>query len=128
MDPEAGKAHNHQDRTARPNLRRIHSAAYRRWNHSSEGVMRVSTGRESDPQLDLLKTEIGDAFPDLLQALEKGIPLVLISGKALPDMVDPDSLRRIGGIVLLCQHYGASTVFLKNQRHIQFRLHASLRN
>lgn len=62
-------------------------------------------------RLALLKTEVGLDFPDLIPELEAGQRVILITDQKFAAGLDPDILRRLGGMVTLCGFYGAAVVF-----------------
>lgn len=62
-------------------------------------------------RLDLLKTEVDLDFGGLVGALEEGLKVVVVT-EPYPNLnFNPDALRRIGGMAMLCRHYGAVVVF-----------------
>jgi hypothetical protein len=68
-----------------------------------------------DRRLALLKAEVALDFEGLMPALEAGLKFVLVTDQELGKGLDPDVLRRIGGMVMLCNHYGAAVVFVKEK-------------
>lgn len=62
-------------------------------------------------RLSLLKAEVDLDFDGLVSALENGLKVVLVT-EPYPNLnFNPDGLRRIGGMAMLCRHYGAVVVF-----------------
>jgi hypothetical protein len=73
--------------------------------------------------LTLLKAEVDLDFEGLVQALEAGPQTVIVTTEGLVDKnLDPDALRRIGGMTMLCSHYGAVVVFLKEKKFVRVNL------
>lgn len=70
--------------------------------------------REFTRRLALLKAEFDVDFPALRPALEKGLPLLLVTNDSLGEDLDPDSLRWIGGMIVLCRQYGTAVLFAKH--------------
>ena len=62
-------------------------------------------------RLEMLKTEVDLDFTDLVNALEKGLKVVVVTEPFDSVDLDPDVLRRIGGMAMLCRHYGAVVIF-----------------
>jgi hypothetical protein len=63
-------------------------------------------------RLRILKTEVDCDFPGLVGALEKGLRVAVVT-EPYPDFdFNPDGLRRIGGMAMLCKHYGAAAIFV----------------
>jgi hypothetical protein len=70
-----------------------------------------------------LKAEVDLEFEGLVQALEAGPQAVIITTEGLVGKnLDPDVLRRIGGMTMLCSHYGAVVIFLKEKRFVRVNL------
>ena len=72
-------------------------------------------------RLAILKTEVSLDFPELLPLLEKGERTIVFSGHPLTSSLNSDVLRRIGGMLLICQHYGANVIFLTEGKYLEFR-------
>lgn len=72
-------------------------------------------------RLRLLKVEVDCDFGGLVPALEAGVKLVLVTDEQLASNLDPDVLRRIGGMVILCRHYGAVVTFAWENQTIELR-------
>jgi hypothetical protein len=72
-------------------------------------------------RLKLLKAEVDLDFVGLVPALESGVKLVLITDEELARDLDPDILRRIGGMVMLCRHYGSIVTFAWESQMIELR-------
>ncbi len=71
-------------------------------------------------RLKLLKAEVGLDFPQLLSELENGVQVVLVSDSVLGKDLDPDILRRIGGMAMLCNHYyGAAVIFMNENKFVE---------
>lgn len=73
--------------------------------------------KEFNRRLALLKTEVNLDFPKLIPQLEAGLQVVLVTDQKFASGLDPDILRRLGGMVTLCSYYGAAVVFV-NERKI----------
>jgi hypothetical protein len=67
-------------------------------------------------RLKLLKAEVDLDFGGLLDALENGLKVVVVTERYPDSDFDPDFLRRIGGMAMLCRHYGAVVVFTDESR------------
>jgi hypothetical protein len=73
-------------------------------------------------RLKLLKAEIDADIPQLLPELEKGARIVLVTDSELGKDLQPDDLRQIGGIAVLCNHYyGAAFIFVSGSRVSEFK-------
>jgi hypothetical protein len=75
-------------------------------------------------RLKLLKAEVDFDFEGLIPALESGVKVVLITDEGLTSNLAPDILRRIGGMVILCRHYGAVVTFVWQNQMIQLTSNA----
>jgi hypothetical protein len=64
----------------------------------------------------MLKTEVDLDFPTLLQDLQGGLRIVLVTENPLLSSLEPDHLRRIGGMVAVCNDYGAAVLFVSEKR------------
>jgi hypothetical protein len=71
-------------------------------------------------RLKMLKTEVDLDFPGLLRCLEEGLQIVLITENELTTSLEPDHLRRTGGMVAVCNHYGAAVVFVSEKKIARF--------
>ena len=67
-------------------------------------------------RLAVLKTEVELDFPGLVVALEKGLQLAVVTESYSEFDLHPELIRRVGGMVLLCRHYGAAVVFVNENR------------
>ena len=63
-------------------------------------------------RLKILKAEVECDFPGLLDGLEKGLKVITVTESYADLDFDPDFLRRIGGMAMLCKHYGAAVIFV----------------
>jgi len=71
-------------------------------------------------RLKILKAEVDCDFPSLLDELEKGLKVVIVS-EPYPELdFNPDGLRRIGGMAMLCKHYGAAAIFVNEGDFAEF--------
>jgi hypothetical protein len=73
---------------------------------------------EFNRRLTLLKAEVDLDFTNLVPHLESGLQLVLITDKEMGKDLDPDALRRIGGMTMLCRHYGAGVFFINTKKSL----------
>jgi hypothetical protein len=71
-------------------------------------------------RLAMLKTEVGLDFEGLIQSLEAGLQTVVVTEPGLCGDLEPDVLRRVGGMVALCNHYGAAVVFVSGDKFAEF--------
>ncbi len=69
-------------------------------------------------RLKLLKAEIDLDFPGLLSSLENGRRIVLVTDDEFGKDLNPEALRRIGGMAMLCNHYYGATVIIVNENRI----------
>lgn len=67
-----------------------------------------------EQRLALLKAEVELDFPGLPQRLEAGRKLVSVMYESLCGKLGPECLRRFGGMTVLCAHYGAAVIFVKD--------------
>ena len=66
-----------------------------------------------------LKADVNADFPGLPGTLEKGIQLVCIT-EPYPDFdFHPENLRRLGGMLMLSKHYGASVLFIDEDKFVE---------
>ena len=75
------------------------------------------TAAERARRLALLETEVALDFAGLVDALKSGVKLMIVTEEQIAPNLHPDLLRRIGGMVMLCDHYGASVIFTKRSRY-----------
>jgi hypothetical protein len=78
----------------------------------------MSSSAEIHRRLTLLKAEVALDFPELLQELENGLQIVLVTDRVLGKDLNPDELRRIGGMAMLCNHYYDAAVLFMNENRI----------
>ncbi len=83
---------------------------------SSQPTPESANPNEVDKGLASLKTEISLLLPDLIELLESGTQFILVSDSQLRQRLDPDWLRLIGGMTILCCHYGASVLFVNAEK------------
>jgi|HubBroStandDraft_5_1064220.scaffolds.fasta_scaffold13783_1 hypothetical protein len=70
-------------------------------------------------RLKLLRTEVDLDFSGLVESLENGLKVVVMT-ELNPNLdLDPDALRRLGGMVMLCRHYGAAVIFADETNFIE---------
>jgi hypothetical protein len=67
----------------------------------------------------LLKKEVSLDFPDLIPSLESGLQVVLVTDRRLGKNLNPDSLRKLGGITKLCGYYGATVLFVNQSKFME---------
>lgn len=72
--------------------------------------------REFNRRLALLKTEVNLDFPGLIPDLESGTRVILVTDKEFGLDLNPDVLRRLGGMTVLCSYYGAAVVFVNPKK------------
>ncbi len=72
----------------------------------------MTNSTEIERRLRILKTEVDCDFGGLVGSLEKGLKVALVTEPYQGFAFDPDHLRRIGGMVMLCKHYGAAAIFV----------------
>lgn len=77
---------------------------------------------EFNRRLTLLKAEVGIDYVGILQALEAGLDVLLVTNSKPEVALDPENLRRIGGLVMLCQHYGTSVLLIREARVNRIKL------
>lgn len=82
----------------------------------SQAAPPTRSSAEFNRRLTLLKAEVDLDFPNLVPHLESGLQLVLITDKEMGKDLDPDVLRRIGGMTMLCGHYGAGVFFVNTNK------------
>lgn len=83
------------------------------------------TSAEQQRRLVLLETEVGLDFEGLVPALKAGLKVVLVTDEELGHKFHPEVRRRIGGMVALCDHYGASVIFTKRERYLELNYKAA---
>ena len=72
--------------------------------------------QEFNRRLAILKTEVDLDFPGLVPGLERGLQVVAVTESFSEMNLHPDSLRRLGGMVILCKRYGAAIVFVNENQ------------
>lgn len=80
-----------------------------------------STQPSADKRLAVLKAKIGFEFAGLLEKLEAGAQIVLITGREIGKELKPNSLRRIGSAAALCNAYGATLVVVHPDKLVWFK-------
>ena len=76
----------------------------------------MASPAEIKRRLVLLKAEVESGFEGLIAALEEGLQLVVMRNSDFGNDLDADTLRRIGGMVKICDHYGAVVIFAKGPK------------
>ena len=71
----------------------------------------MTNQKEFNRRLAVLRTEVDLDYKDLISNLDAGMKLILIRDSPLGQDLDPDALRRIGGMVMLCNHYGCGVLY-----------------
>ncbi len=79
-----------------------------------------STQPGADKRLAVLKTEMRFDLPGLLDSLDAGTQVVLITTRRFGADISPDSLRRIGGVSALCNAYGATLILAHPDKLVEF--------
>jgi hypothetical protein len=79
----------------------------------------TATTKQFNRRLALLKTEVSIDFPELIPQLDAGQHVVLITDRKFAAGLEPDLLRRLGGMVMLCSYYGAAVVFVNDNRVLE---------
>jgi hypothetical protein len=79
----------------------------------------TSKPTEFERRLAMLKTEVSLDFPNLIPQLEAGQQVVLITDRKYAQGLEPDILRRFGGMVMLCCLYGAAIVFVNEDKILE---------
>ena len=74
---------------------------------------------EMKKRLAMIRTEVSFDFPGVLEDLESGTPVVLIKSSKFASSLSPDVLRRIGGLAALCNHYGATLIYVHPDKLIE---------
>lgn len=67
-------------------------------------------------RLRLLRAEVELDFPGLIEELDSGMQVVLVTDSELGKDLSPDVLRRIGGMVMMCNHHGAAVIFVNERK------------
>ena len=68
--------------------------------------------KEFKRRLAVLKAEVDNDFPGALQKLEADARVILVTDTGYAKGLNPDILRRLGGLIMLCSFYGAAVVFV----------------
>jgi hypothetical protein len=126
VDLEAGEAASREGRTTCSDKGGFHSGVHRAKHHSTEGAKKKMTVAERERKLALLAAEVSRDFGWFVPALKDGIKVVLVDEEELAPTLDPDALRKIGGLVVLCDHYGASVIFTKRDRYRYVKLNRNV--
>lgn len=63
-------------------------------------------------QLASLRDFVAKEFPGVVEQLEAGTQIILVSATRLRKHITPDWQCAIGALTLLCQQYGAMTLFM----------------
>ena len=73
-------------------------------------------------RLRILKTEVDCSFPGLVDALEKGLKVVVLT-EPFPNFdFNSETLRIFGGMAMLCKHYGAAAIFVNESDFTELNL------
>ena len=72
-------------------------------------------------RLKILKTEVDIDFPGLVGALEAGLQVAAVTESYPGFDFNPDGLRRIGGMVMLCKTYGAVVIFANEHKFAELK-------
>lgn len=78
------------------------------------------TPTQFERRLRMLKAEVDMDFPGLLQELEGGTQIILLTENPLISSLDSDHLRRIGGMFALCHHYGVAVLLVSEKKIARF--------
>lgn len=79
----------------------------------------MTTQNEYNRRLALLKTEVELDIPGLLARLESGLRVLFVTDNRLGNTLDPDVLRRLGGMTMLCRHYGATVIWANDETTVE---------
>jgi hypothetical protein len=79
----------------------------------------TSPSNEFNRRLAVLKTEVDLDFPNLLTGLESGVRLVIFKNNRPSADLNPEVLRRWGGMLALCESYGAAVLIVDQRRILE---------
>jgi hypothetical protein len=85
----------------------------------SQVVPRTISQKEFNRRLTMLKTEARLDFPKLVASLETGMQVVWVTDTAMAHDLDPEILRRLGGLVILSAFYGAAVIFVNENKLVE---------
>ncbi len=83
---------------------------------SSQVIPRTISPEEFNRRLTLLKVEVGLDFPNLLDRLDSGLQVVWVTDTGMAHDLNPDTLRRLGGLTILSAYYGAAVIFVNENK------------
>ena len=75
--------------------------------------------KEFSRRLALLKAEVALDFPALMSRLESGVQVVWITDTGMAHDLEPEILRRLGAITIVCSFYGAAVIFVNENKLIE---------
>ena len=58
-------------------------------------------------------------FPALMSRLESGVQVVWITDTGMAHDLEPEILRRLGAITIVCSFYGAAVIFVNENKLIE---------
>jgi hypothetical protein len=86
---------------------------------SPQVAPRTISPKEFNRCLTLLKAEVGLDFPSLLARLESGLQIVWVTDTSMAHDLNPEALRRLGGLTILSAFYGAAVIFVNENKLIE---------
>lgn len=74
---------------------------------------------EIEIELAVLKSEVASNFEGLVQALEAGAQTIIVSYRALGKDLNAELFQMIGRMVVLCNQYGSTIIFLNKAKSVE---------
>jgi len=71
----------------------------------------MASPRTIERRVAVIKAEMEFDFPGVVQALENGLRFLNVTEEFPAFDFNPDSLRSIGALVMLCKRHGATVIF-----------------
>lgn len=83
---------------------------------TSQVTPRKISQKEFTRRLSLLKAEVALDFPTLISGLESGLQVVWITDTSMAHDLEPEILRRLGAMTIVCSFYGAAVIFINENK------------
>ena len=115
MDPQAREVGDREGWAPGSDQGDIRREVHRGQHDPTKGAELMTESTVLERRLAVLKAEIEFDFPGLVLALEKGLKVAVVTESYLELELHPEVLRRVGGMVMLCQHFGAAVIFASQQ-------------
>jgi hypothetical protein len=88
-------------------------------NEASQVKPRKISQKEFSRRLTLLKAEVALDFPELMSRLESGLQVVWITDTSMAHDLEPEILRRLGAMTIVCSSYGAAVIFVNENKLLE---------